>query len=137
MTVKQGAAVRPALTGERHQVVVDHVQPRALPREQLDREGDNRHTGGTLTSGRSLTLDPRTRADNDLGCGYLLHRGFVQLVEIQRVDAVLCPEDEVLIWREQMERDETPPPVTHVCSAGSDHMMLDLWCLDESTMWRS
>lgn len=96
--ITRGAAARPALTGERHQVVVDHVQPRALPGEQLHREGDNRHTGGTPFSGRSL--DPRTRVNIDLTC-YLLHRGFVQLVEIQRVDAILCPEDEVLIWREK------------------------------------
>lgn len=54
--------------------------------------------GRRVSSGR--LLDPRTRVDIDLTC-YLLHRGFVQLVEIQRVDAILCPEDEVLIWREK------------------------------------
>lgn len=140
MTVKRGAVVRPALTGERHQVVVDHVQPRALPREQLNREEHKRHTtGGTPSPGRSLTPDPRTRVDIDFGCGYLLHRGFVQLVEIQRVDAVLCSEDEVLIWREETEQGETPAPAKHVCSVClcSDHMKPDLWCPDESTMWHS
>lgn len=32
----------PAPTGERHQVVVDDVEPRALPREELNQESKHR-----------------------------------------------------------------------------------------------
>lgn len=41
-----------APTGERHQVVVDDVEPRALPREELSQESNQTQTVKTQTSVR-------------------------------------------------------------------------------------